>query len=59
MRDQHGSAGADQENRRMVGVAEYAALRGLSERTVYRYLNLGLIPGAQQPAPGLAHRIPV
>lgn len=44
---------------RWVGVTEYAAIKGLSVRTVYTYLKDGLIPGAEQMGPNKIHRIPV
>lgn len=47
------------ERTRWVGVAEYAAIKNLSVRTVYTYLKAGLIPGAEQVGPGRMHRIPV
>lgn len=44
---------------RWVGVTEYAAIKGLSPRTVYSYLKLGVIPGAEQIGPHKVHRIPI
>lgn len=42
-----------------VSPADYARIHDLSVKTVYRRLRAGLIPGAEQPAPGHAVRIPI
>lgn len=39
--------------------ADYARIHDLSVKTVYRRVRAGLIPGAEQPAPGHAVRIPI
>ena len=44
---------------RWVSPATYAEIHGLHIKTVRRRLAAGLIPGAMQPAPGHAVRIPI
>lgn len=44
---------------RWVSPAEYAGIHDLHIKTVRRRLKAGLIPGAMQPAPGHAVRIPI
>lgn len=44
---------------RWVSPAEYAGIHDLHVKTVRRRLKAGLIPGAMQPAPGHAVRIPI
>lgn len=44
---------------RYITPEEYAQLRRMSMTTVYRHLKRGVVPGAEQPVPGGAYRIPV
>lgn len=44
---------------RWISPAEYAEIYGLHIKTVRRRLKAGAIPGAMQPEPGHAVRIPI
>lgn len=58
-RNPKGRAMATPKRIRWISPAEYAEIHDLHVKTVRRRLKAGQIPGAMQPAPGHAVRIPI